>query len=60
MVVSTCCTGASTFASPAPSHSLPAGSLAGLYWSPAGIAQRDPARRLVLVTRWTLARSPAV
>ncbi|PLW40508.1 hypothetical protein PCASD_08839 [Puccinia coronata f. sp. avenae] len=32
-------------------------SLAGLYWSPAGIARTDPARRLVSVTHWTLAQS---
>ncbi|PLW15743.1 hypothetical protein PCASD_22369 [Puccinia coronata f. sp. avenae] len=42
---------------PHPRIACPLESLAGLYWSPAGIARTDPARRLVSVTHWTLARS---
>ncbi|PLW47762.1 hypothetical protein PCASD_04371 [Puccinia coronata f. sp. avenae] len=45
---------------PHPRIACPLELLAGLYWSPAGIAWTDPARRLVSVTRWTLAQSPAV
>ncbi|PLW44857.1 hypothetical protein PCANC_10814 [Puccinia coronata f. sp. avenae] len=45
---------------PHPRIACPLELLAGLYRSPAGIAWTDPARRLVSVTHWTLAQSPAV